>query len=78
MLSRGSAVVGEAGPELLTMAGGRAVVQPLTGQTTTNTTNLGGVTFYVYGAPGQDVNALTDQIMDRMETVYRMKGAVFT
>lgn len=78
VLSRGSAVVGEAGPELLTMAGGRAVVQPLTGQTTTNTTNLGGVTFYVYGAPGQDVNALTDQIMDRMETVYRMKGAVFT
>lgn len=78
VLSRGSAVVGEAGPELLTMAGGRAVVQPLTGQTTTNTTNLGGVTFYVYGAPGQDVNELTDQIMDRMETVYRMKGAVFT
>lgn len=30
ILSSGSAVVGEAGPELLTMAGGRAVVQPLT------------------------------------------------
>lgn len=76
VLSRGSAIVGEAGPELLTMAGGKAVVQPLTGQTT-NTTNLGGVTFYVYGAPGQDVNELTDQIMDRMETVYRSKGAVW-
>lgn len=44
---------------------------------TTNTTNLGGVTFYVYGAPGQDINALTDQIMDRMETVYRIKGAAW-
>lgn len=31
ILSRGSAVVGEAGPELLTLSGGRAIVQPLTG-----------------------------------------------
>lgn len=31
ILSSGSAIVGEAGPELLTVAGGRAVVQPLTG-----------------------------------------------
>lgn len=77
VLSRGSAVVGEAGPELLTLAGGKAVVQPLTGQTTTNTTNLGGVTFYVYGAPGQDVAELTDLVMDRMETVYKIKGAVW-
>lgn len=30
VLSAGSAVVGEAGPELITMAAGRAVVQPLT------------------------------------------------
>lgn len=75
VLSRGSAVVGEAGPELLTIAGGKAVVQPLTSQN--STTNLGGVTFYVYGAPGQDISELTDQIMDRMESVYQRKGAVF-
>ncbi len=31
ILSHGSAVVGEAGPELLTLTGGRAVVQPLSG-----------------------------------------------
>ena len=31
ILSSGSAVVGEAGPELLTLTGGRAVVQPLSG-----------------------------------------------
>lgn len=76
VLSRGTAVVGEAGPELLTVAGGKAVVQPLTRQTS-NTTNMGGVTFYVYGAPGQDVNELTDAIMDRMETVYQTKGAAW-
>lgn len=76
VLSQGSAVVGEAGPELLTMAGGKAVVQPLTNQTTHNT-SLGGVSIYVYGAPGQDVNALADVILDRMETAYRIKGAAF-
>lgn len=31
VLSSGSAIVGEAGPEILTVSGGRAVVQPLTG-----------------------------------------------
>lgn len=30
ILSRGSAIVGEAGPELLTVAGGKTIVQPLT------------------------------------------------
>lgn len=76
ILSRGSAVVGEAGPELLTMMGSKAMVQPLTSQTN-NTTNLGGVTMTIYGAPGQDVNELADIVMDRMETVYQMKGAVW-
>lgn len=76
VLSQGSAVVGEAGPELLTMAGNRAIVQPLTTQTT-NTTNLGGVNIYVYGAPGQDVGDLADLIMDKMETQYRMKAGAW-
>ena len=76
VLSQGSAVVGEAGPELLTMAGNRAIVQPLT-NSTSNTTNLGGVNIMVYGAPGQNVNELADIVMDRMETVYQMKGAVW-
>lgn len=34
VLSQGSAIVGEAGPELLTMAGNKAVVQPLAGGST--------------------------------------------
>lgn len=37
ILTRGSAIVGEAGPELLTQAGGRSIVQPLTNNY--NTTN---------------------------------------
>lgn len=76
VLSSGSAIVGEAGPELLTVMGNKAVVQPLTSQTS-NTTNMGGVNIVIYGAPGQDVNELADIVMDRMGTVYGMKGATF-
>ncbi len=76
ILSSGSAVVGEAGPELLTMAGNRAVVEPLTNQTT-NHTEMGGVSIYVYGAPGQDVSKLADIIEDRIEAKVERKGVVF-
>lgn len=70
VLSSGSAIVGEAGPEILTMAGNRAIVQPLTNQTTNNT-SLGGITMNIYGAPGQDVRELAsiieNEIADRIE-----------
>lgn len=78
ILSRGSAIVGEAGPELLTMDSGRAVVQPLTGGTTNTTnTNLGGVRINVYGAPGQDVRELADIVMDEIQASYGRKAAVY-
>jgi phage-related protein len=38
VLEQGSAIVGEAGPELLSMSNGKAVVQPLTNQTATTPT----------------------------------------
>ena len=76
ILSKGSAIVGEAGPELLTMMGGRAVVQPLNSSTTTNH-NLGGVNIVVYGAPGQDVDDLAEAIMYRMQSAVERKEAVF-
>lgn len=76
ILQKGSAVVGEAGPELLTMMGNRAMVQPLTSQTQ-NTTNLGGVSVTVYGAPGQDVRELASIIMDEMESATQRKKAVY-
>lgn len=78
ILYNGSAVVGEAGPELLTMDQGRAVVQPLTGQTSTSYSNsFGGITLNIYGAPGQDVDELADAVADRFEAIMRQKGAVF-
>lgn len=73
ILSKGSAIVGEAGPELLTMSGGRAVVQPLTNNTTNH--NLGGVNITVYGAPGQDVRDLAEIIMDEIQAATDRKGA---
>ena len=75
ILSKGSAIVGEAGPELLTMMGSRAMVQPLTSQQ--KTTNVGGINMYIYGAPGQDVNELADIVEARMETKYQQKAAVY-
>ena len=38
VLEQGSAIVGEAGPELLSMSNGKAVVQPLTNQSATTPT----------------------------------------
>lgn len=72
----GSAVVGEAGPELLTVGPTGTRVQPLTGSTTNNT-NLGGVSVTVYGAPGQNVNELADIIMDKIQFATARRGAVF-
>lgn len=76
ILSRGSAIVGEAGPELLTMMGDRAMVQPLTTNNTRNT-HLGGINITVYGAPGQNVRELADIIMDEMQTAVQRREAVF-
>lgn len=76
ILSQGSAVVGEAGPELLTVTGNRAIVQPLTNQTST-TANMGNVYMYVYGAPGQDVNELADIVSERINNVTERKVTAF-
>lgn len=42
------------------------------------TTNVGGVRISVYGAPGQDVNALADIVMRRMQSAVNRKEAVFS
>lgn len=76
VLSQGSAVVGEAGPELLTMTGSSAVVQPLT-HATTNNSYLGGMTINIYGAPGQSEEELADLVADRIQENADKKGAVF-
>jgi TP901 family phage tail tape measure protein len=78
ILSRGSAVVGEAGPELLTMSAGRAVVQPLTNNTTNHSASYGNVTINVYGAAGQSVNELADIVMEKMQGHVERREAVWT
>lgn len=68
---RGSAIVGEAGPELLTVQPGRTIVQPLNSTTTNHhSTNLGSVAINVYSAPGQDVRQLAQIVMEEFQTIY--------
>lgn len=75
ILSSGTAVVGERGPELLTMNAGRAIVQPLTNNTTNH--NIGGVSINVYGAPGQDIHELAEVLMDEFGDITRRQEAAF-
>lgn len=77
ILSSGSAVVGEAGPELLTMMGNKAMVQPLTNQTS-KVANFGGTTINVYGAPGQDVRELAGLVADAIENEVQRRQGVFS
>lgn len=77
MLSSGSAIVGEAGPELLTMSNGRANVQPLT--TTTNTYN----TYNQASRQPLQVNLVLDgmtiarKLVDPLRTAEAERGPVF-
>lgn len=77
VLSQGSAIVGEAGPELLTMQGNQAIVQPLTNQTS-KTTNFGGINMVVYGAPGQNVDELAEVISEKINDEVLRREAVYS
>jgi len=67
---QGSAIVGDAGPELLTVLPDRTVVQPLTNNYHNTTRNMGGMTVNVYGAPGQDVHELAEAVAEEMQYMY--------
>jgi phage-related minor tail protein len=73
VLSKGTALVGEAGPELLTMANGRAVVQPLTNN---NTTNYAGNTnnFYIQS---NDPYQVAEQVSHILDQDYARQRSVF-
>ncbi len=73
VLEQGSAIVGEAGPEIVTMNAGKAIVQPL--NSSNSTTNVGGINITVYGAPGQDVQELADIIMDEIQAATERRSA---
>ena len=72
---RGSAIVGDGGPELLTVLNDRTVVQPLTNNYHNTTRNLGGMTVNVYGAPGQDVRELAEAVAEEMQYLYESEEA---
>lgn len=72
VISNGATIVGEAGPELLTMNGGVATVQPIS-----NTTNMGGITMSVYGAPGQSANEIAEVVMNKIQNAVNTRGAVW-
>ena len=77
IVAKGSAIVGEAGPELLTVANGRTVVQPLTNNNTSNTANYGGVTINVYPAQGQDTESIADCVINKIQHAVDRNGAVW-
>ena len=72
VLSQGSAIVGEAGAELLTMVGGKAVVQPLTKNTNNN---YAGSTnnFYIHSTDPEQVAEEVSIILNNQ--MQRLQGA---
>lgn len=71
----GSAVVGDEGPELLTVLGNKTMVQPLTSQQ--KNVSYGGNVINVYGAVGQDVSQLAEIVADKINASVQQKGAAF-
>lgn len=78
----GSAIVGEAGPELMTVLGNRTIVQPLPGRYST----IGGsqsaqpmrpIEINVYGAEGQDENVLAEIVMRKIQYATSRREALW-
>ena len=80
IVRRGSAIVGEAGPELMTVLGNRTIVQPLPsryamapGGQAAGAAVAPQITINVYGAEGQDENALAEIIMRKIQAATARK-----
>lgn len=76
IISQGTAIVGEVGPELLTVSGSRAIVQPLTNQTTNNTASFGNINVYVT-ASSDDPAQTAREIGEELQAQMQRKGMVF-
>ena len=75
-LHYGSAIVGEAGPEMLSIVNGGAQVTPLSSNSTVNH-NFGGTTINVYGAPGQSIKELAREVGEVINGDVRRKAEAF-
>lgn len=74
----GSALVGEKGPELLTMMkNGGARVTPLNGSASAFSSVGDTITLNIYGAEGQNVNNLADIVMDKIQQATNRKRAAY-
>lgn len=80
VVRRGSAIVGEAGPELMTVLGNRTIVQPLPSRYATapggqaaGAAVMPQINITVYGAEGQDENALAEIIMRKIQAATARK-----
>lgn len=80
IVRRGSAIVGEAGPELMTVLGNRTIVQPLPSRYATapggqaaGAAVMPQININVYGAEGQDENALAEIIMRKIQAATARK-----
>ena len=80
IVRRGSAIVGEAGPELMTVLGNRTIVQPLPSRYATAPGGQAAgaavapqITINVYGSEGQDENALAEIIMRKIQAATARK-----
>lgn len=75
----GYAIVGEAGPELLSVGPNGTRVQPLSAGERALGFALGGggIVVNVNGAPGQDVNELAEIVADKIETTIRQLAEVW-
>lgn len=77
-LWNGTALVGEEGPELLTMMkNGGARVTPLNGSANALGTAGDTITLNIYGAEGQNVNNLADIVMDKIQQATNRKRAAY-
>lgn len=80
VVRRGSAIVGEAGPELMTVLGNRTIVQPLPSRYATapggqaaGAAVMPQININVYGAEGQDETALAEIIMRKIQAATARK-----
>lgn len=80
IVRRGSAIVGEAGPELMTVLGNRTIVQPLPSRYATapggqaaGAAVMPQININVYGAEGQDENVLAEIIMRKIQAATARK-----
>lgn len=77
-LWNGTALVGEQGPELLTMMkNGGARVTPLNGSANALGNAGDTITLNIYGAEGQNVNNLADIVMDKIQQATNRKRAAY-